>query len=139
MGDQKVTACWMLAAAMSYGCTTDVCACSFPLPTAMIYGVVQTVDGAAVDGAAVEAYSGEGTGCESIGSELSAHFTAMGGQIYGSLLAQREQEDICIHVYARPPRGAAALDGSDTTMVVLDFRAGDPQDSARVVLLVLPK
>jgi hypothetical protein len=137
--DRWITACWLFAPLLVGGCATDVCACSPAQPAAVIHGSVRTGEAAPVDGAQVQAYSAGGEGCVSIGAELSGYFTAIGGVVSGALLAQREQDGVCVHVYADPPQGDATLGRSDTTTVILDFRIRNPQDSARVVLVLPPK
>jgi hypothetical protein len=137
MPHRKLTVYWMLGAALVSGCATDVCACTPALPTATVYGLVQTADGAAVEGALVQAYSAEGEGCALMEIDFGVLFSGSGGLVSGSLSGVREQAGVCIYVYARPPQERSELDVSDTTLVVLDFATGEPQDSAQVVL-VLP-
>jgi hypothetical protein len=137
MPHRKLTVYSMLGAALVSGCATDVCACRPAPPTATVYGLVQTADGAAVEGALVQAYSAEGEGCASMGIDFGVLFSGSGGLVSGSLSGVQEQASVCVYVYARPPQERLEPDGSDTTLVVLDFATGEPQDSARVVL-VLP-
>jgi hypothetical protein len=72
-----------------------------------------------------------------MGIDFGVLFSGSGGLVSGSLPGVREQAGVCVYVYAGPPQERLELGGSDTTLVVLDFRTSDPQDSARVAL-VLP-
>jgi hypothetical protein len=88
-----------------------------------------------VSGALVRAYSAPAQGCDADG---------VGGLDYGVIPARNdgsfsmglpgayEHDSICVFVFARPPTDSDGLTVSDTTLVVLSFRYGEPQDSTRV-------
>jgi hypothetical protein len=116
-------------------CTTEVCACPPTPPTALVYGRVTSPAAEPVPGALVRAYSAPAQGCYADGVE---------GLDYGVIPARNDgsfsmglpgaydRDSICVLVFARPPTDSDGLAVSDTTLVVLSFRYGAPQDSARV-------
>jgi hypothetical protein len=116
-------------------CTTEVCACPPTPATAQVYGRVTSPAAEPVSGALVRAYSASAQGC---------HTGGVGGSDYGVMPARTdgtfrmglpgadERDSICVFVFARPPTDSDGLTVSDTTLVVLSFRYGVPQDSARV-------
>jgi hypothetical protein len=117
-------------------CTTEACGCPPSPATAQIYGRVTSPTAEPVPGALVRAYSAPAQDC---------HTDGVGGSDYGVMPARTdgtfrmglpggdERDSICVFVFARPPTDSdGGLTVSDTTLVVLSFRYGVPQDSARV-------
>jgi hypothetical protein len=123
------------AALTASGCITEGCACP-PLPaSAVLHGRVSTFSGQAMSGATVMAYSAPAAGCY-VDSGLQLDFggtpTSSDGNFVLGLAGPGAIDSVCVFVFARPPADSTALRTSDTTLVVLDFRFGVPQDSARV-------
>jgi hypothetical protein len=109
-----------------------VCACE-PLPAvAIIYGRVTDAAGSPVPQAVIGAYSDIGSDCHSSQTDFGVMLSAEDGR-YRMDLPQGEAEDsVCVWTFARAPAGSEVLTDSDTMLVVLDFRFGLPQDSARI-------
>jgi hypothetical protein len=116
-------------------CTTEVCACP-PIPaTAGVYGRVTSPTAEPVPGALVRAYSAPAQGCHTDwdgGSDYGVMPARTDGTFSMGLPGADESDSICVFVFARPPTDSDGLTVSDTTLVVLSFRYGVPQDSARV-------
>jgi hypothetical protein len=121
-----------LATALSLlQCTTDVCACPPTPATALVYGRVTSTTAEPVSGALVRAYSSPAQGCRT-DVDYGAITAHSDGSFSMALPSGVERDSICVFVFARPPTNSDGLTVSDTTLVVLDFRYGAPQDSARV-------
>jgi len=126
----------LLAATLAVSrCSTEVCACPPVPPTALVYGRVTAPTGEAVPGTVVRAYSAPAPGCHAdggAGQDYGVIAALDDGSFSMGLAGADARDSICVFVFARPPTNSAGLTVSDTTLVVLDFRYGAPQDSARV-------
>ncbi|HEY8257290.1 MAG TPA: hypothetical protein VIG08_06500 [Gemmatimonadales bacterium] len=123
----------LLCSALLASCSTDVCACE-PVPaTARITGIVTDVTGTPVANAVVSAFSDDAPGCHSIGIDFgpTAATSADDGSFLMILALGTPQDSVCVFTYAQPNDGIGGLDGSDTTLVVLDFSREQP-DTATV-------
>jgi hypothetical protein len=127
----------LLAAVPAFsGCATDVCACPPLPPSAMVYGRVTSPNGEPVSGAVVRAYSAPATDCyaDGLGGEIDYGSipTRSNGTFRMGLAGDDARDSICVFVFARPVPGTTGLTVSDTTLVRLAFRFGEPLDSAHV-------
>jgi hypothetical protein len=116
-------------------CTTDVCACPPVPPTALVYGRVTSPTAEAVSGALVRAYSAPAPGCHADGAgglDYGVISTRHDGTFSMGLPGADARDSICVFVFARPAPNDNTLSVSDTSLVRLNFRFGEPQDSARV-------
>jgi hypothetical protein len=115
-------------------CTTETCDCLAVVP-AVVTGRVVDDGSAPVAGAQVQAFSGAGVGCESLDTDFALTVTAEDGRFRLDLASGIVQERVCVLVFARPPEGVA-LGASDTTLLVMNFRAALLPDSAEVELVL---
>jgi hypothetical protein len=122
------------AAALGLSGCTDVCACPPTPATARLSGRV-TVSGEPMSGARVFGYGAPAAGCTFDGVEGFA-LTGTDGTFVMGLLAPTARDSLCVFVYALSRAGSAVVESSDTTLVVLDFRYDEPQDSARLDLIL---
>ena len=123
------------AALTSSGCITEGCACPPALASALLHGRVSSFSGEAMPGATVIAYSAPAAGCyvDSVGQpDLGSALTRNDGNFVLGLPGPGTIDSVCVFVFALPPAESTALRASDTTLVMLDFRFGHPQDSVRV-------
>jgi hypothetical protein len=119
---------WTLAS-----CATDVCACTPTPATATLTGRVIDVSGAPFEHALVAAYSAAAPGCHSADTDFGLTASAEDGRFHLDLSEGSAQDSVCVFTFARPPQGGLGAN-SDTALVVIDFRFGQPQDSAQVEL-----
>jgi hypothetical protein len=111
---------------------TDGCGCT-PVPAvAILFGRVETSEGAAVEQATVLAYIGQG------GGECGRHEvpddqgqTQSNGTYRLDISGPTEGESTCVLVRVRAPAGSLLLDAPDTAITVA-LRYAPPVDSARV-------
>ena len=127
----------LLAAAPAFsGCATDVCACPPVPPSAMVYGRVTSPTGEPVSGAIVRAYSAAAPDCYADGFGGGMDYggipTGSNGTFRMGLGGADARDSICVFVFARPVPGTTGLTVSDTTLVRLALRFGEPLDSAHV-------
>lgn len=126
---------WTLAlTAIGVACIfpTDGCGCP-PVPAiAVLFGRVETPEGAAVEQATVIAYVGQG------GGECGRHEvpdnqgqTRSDGTYRLDISGLSEGESTCVLVRVRAPAGSLFLDAPDTAITVA-LRYAPPVDSARV-------
>jgi hypothetical protein len=113
-------------------CATEVCACEHQPAVAIIYGRVTDAAGSPVPQAPIGAYSGLASDCRSSQTDFGVMLSAEDGGYRMDLLQGQAQDSVCVLTFARAPAGSEVLADSDTVLVVLDFRYGLPQDSARI-------
>jgi hypothetical protein len=113
-------------------CTTDACACEPALAVAIIYGRVTDAAGSPVSQAVIRTYSSSASDCHASQTDFGVIVTAEDGRYRMDLAQGQVQDSVCVLTFARAPEGSEGLADSDTMLVVLDFRYGLPQDSARI-------
>ena len=126
-----------LAAALTLSrCTTDVCACSPRVASAVLYGRVISPTAEPVPGALVRAYSAPAEGCHADGGGLDYGNTSAraDGTFSMGLPGAGARDSICVFVFAMPASESDGWTVSDTALVLLRFSYDEPQDSARVDL-----
>jgi hypothetical protein len=128
----------LLAVSAAVACTsgpTDLCGCSIPLPSALLYGRVTDAAGAPVHDARVMAEAG-GPGCAPPLETLGEARTAADGSYRAVLTVyvRVPRPGDCLRASATPPAGSA-LRGSDSVAFATRF-GHHPLDSARVDLVL---
>ena len=111
---------------------TDGCGCT-PVPAiAVLFGRVETPEGAAVEQAAVFAYIGQGGGeCGRHEAPDDQGQTQRDGTYRLDIAGPLEGESTCVLVRVQAPVGSLLLDAPDTA-ITLALRYAPPVDSARV-------
>jgi hypothetical protein len=117
-------------------CTTEACGCSPAFVPAVVLGRVLGGLSTPVQGARVRAYSAAGPGCHSVDTDFGNVLSGPDGSFEMGLTAYDFQDSVCVFVFARPPVGASSLKESDTTLLVMDFRAEETVDTAQVELVL---
>jgi hypothetical protein len=110
---------------------TDGCGCTPTPATAVLFGRVQTSEGAPVDQAIVFAYIAQGTECGRRETPEGQGQTGSDGTYRIDIAGLFAAESTCVLVRVRAPTGSTLLDAPDTA-VTLALRFGLPSDSARV-------
>jgi hypothetical protein len=126
----------LLAAAPALSGCTDVCGCPPLPPSAVVYGRVTQPTAEPVSGAVVRAYSAPAPDCYADGGGAGMDYggipTRTDGTFTMGLPGADPRDSICVFVFAQPAADVTSLTVSDTTLIRLSFRYGEPQDSARV-------
>ena len=117
-------------------CTTEACGCSPAFVPAVVLGRVLGGLSTPVQGARVRTFSAAGPGCHSLDTDFGNVLSGPGGSFEMGLTGYDLQDSVCVFVFARPPLGASGLRDSDTTLLVMDFRAEEAVDTAEVELVL---
>ena len=123
----------LAGAVIGLGCgfPTDGCGCPPTPASAMVFGRVQTADGAPVVRAVVLAYIARDGNCAPRESPDGTGQTRGDGTYRVGIAGGDETEPTCVRVRVRAPFESGLLDAADTT-VTLAIRYSPPFDSARV-------
>ena len=116
---------------LACGLPTDGCGCPPTPATAVVFGRVQTAEGAAVTQANVLAYIAQGSECGRREAPDGQGQTGSDGIYAIGIAGPSEAESTCVLVRVRAPTGSALLDAPDTA-ITLALRYEPPWDSVRV-------
>lgn len=116
---------------LACGLPTDGCGCPPTPATAVVFGRVQTAEGAAVTQANVLAYIAQGSECGRREAPDGQGQTGSDGVYVIGIAWASEVESTCVLVRVRAPTGSTLLDAPDTA-ITLALRYEPPWDLVRV-------